>query len=156
EADVPAALKVLVASNADIAALESTAGVEGDAFFWRTGFKRYLEVLFWAFAGILVRLIFTVGGYLRWHCFYRHGVYLHWTLLVAAPLLTLVFVLLISLIKISGDAISVDFSDPRILAGVSFLLAATPWKLWERLQSAATTIVGAGGGAAASDNEADA
>ena len=80
-------------------------------------------------------MILSVSGYVRRHRFYRTGVYQHLALLVASPLLAVVFVLLIQLVKIDAEAVRLDLSDPRILAAIAFLLASTPWKLWERLQT---------------------
>ena len=116
----------------------------GKLLLWRTGPKWFLEILFWALGGILVRLIFNVGDYVRWHRFYRSGLALHIKLLCISPILTLVYVLLISLVKIDTTAAVIDLSDPHILAGISFLLAATPWKTWERLLGLANQVRGGG------------
>ena len=135
------ALLTLIAGY--IVAHEMFARGDG-SYLWRTGSARYFEVLFWAVAGILVRLILTVAGYLRRGKFYRSGLYLHWALLISSPILTVVFVVLFSTITIRAQGISLELSDPRIQVAASFLLAATPWKLWERLQSVGESMVGNG------------
>ncbi len=114
---------------------------EGDSYLWQKGSQRYFEILFWAVAGILVRLILTVAGYLRRGRFYRSGLYLHWALLICSPILTVVFVLLFSTVQIQAQGITLQLSDPRIQVAASFLLAATPWGLWEKLQGVGESFV---------------
>lgn len=128
---------------ADIAEEEQLEGPRPQRLFmWSSGAKRLLEILFWATAGILVRLIITIGRYLRLYRFYGNGIPQHRALLFCAPFLTLVYVLLISMVRIDSDAVALDLSNPQILAGISFLLAATPWGLWERLQGVAERVLG--------------
>ena len=104
----------------------------------------YLEILFWATAGILVQLIITVAGYLRWNTFIKNGIYLHVALLITVPLLTLVFVQIISMGRLTADdsTVVVDLSDPRIVAGAAFLIALVPWGLWDRVRSAGRKMLG--------------
>ncbi len=104
----------------------------------------YLEILFWATAGILVQLIITIAGYLRWNTFIKNGIYLHMALLITVPLLTLVFVQIISMGRLTADdsTVVLNLSDPRIVAGAAFLIALVPWGLWDRIRGASRKILG--------------
>lgn len=144
-----------------IAALESTLPAlasaeleasEGSASstLWSKPPKLYLEILFWATAGILVQLIITIAGYLRWNTFIKNGIYLHAALLITVPLLTLVFVQIISMGRLTADdsTVVLDLSDPRIVAGAAFLIALVPWGLWDRIRGAGRKVLGDNGGGA--------
>ncbi len=116
-------------------------------FFWARDPWRLLEVLWWALAGVLCNLIITTGGYLRWHRFYREGVFLHVAQLLTVPLLALVFVFLASnvgvKIEIAGTGeVTLDLSDTRILVAVSFLIGSRPWAIWRYMQETAGKITG--------------
>ena len=139
-------LKGLESELSALAQAEVKAAMGGSSdFIWSTSPKIYLEILFWALFGTLVRLIFVVHQYLRWNRFFKQGMYQHIALLITVPILTLVFVAVISMAKLTAEDASVvlDFSDPRIVAGGSFLIALVPWQLWERLLGTARKVVGA-------------
>ena len=106
---------------------------------------RYLEVLLWGLAGVLVNQIIVTGTYLRWNRFYREGIWLHVAQLVTAPLIVLVTVLLLSLITfnlqvVGGSELTIDLKEPQIMVAVAFLLGSRPWNVWSFLQSTADTI----------------
>ena len=108
---------------------------------------RYLEVLFWALAGILVNKIIVVGWYLRSQRFYREGLVMHIAHLVSTPLLVLVAVLLLSLATLDitlagGNQLRVDLSEPSIMIAVSFLLGTVPWPLWNFIEDTAERFAG--------------
>lgn len=118
-------------------------------FFWLQEPWRFLEVLFWGLAGILARLIMSVGSYLRWGRFYREGLPMHMAQLVTIPLLVLVVVLLLSMVTIQltlagGTEVSLDLRDPRLLAAASFLIAIGPWEVWGFIRDASSRILGQG------------
>jgi len=120
-----------------------------EEYFWNSGSFRFLEVLLWGMAGVLVNLIITSGNYLRWRRFYREGIVMHVAQLVTVPVLALVFVLLLSLVTLEvtlagGNDLKVDLSDPRVLAAVSFLIGSQPWNLWDFLQETAGKLTGQG------------
>ncbi len=127
---------------------ENEVGVDplsaSPSYFWRTRPWLYLEIFLWALAGILVHLIVTSGVYMRKGKFFKPGIWQHIALLIAAPFLTFVFVTLLSLvtlnISISDQPAEVDFSDPRLLVAVSFLVASRPWALWDFLKATAKTF----------------
>lgn len=123
--------------------LEASGGTRR-SILWSQPPKLYLEILFWATAGILVQLIITIAGYLRWNKFIKNGIYLHVALLITVPLLTLVFVQIISMGKLTANdsTVILDLSDPRIVAGAAFLIALVPWKLWDRIRGAGRKVVG--------------
>ncbi len=115
-------------------------------YFWSQEPWRYLEVIFWGLAGILVYLITTTGHYLRWQQFYREGIPMHLSQAVSIPVLALVFVLLISQVTlgltISGTQVALDLSDPRILAAFSFIIGSQPWDLIRFFRSSAAMVTG--------------
>ncbi len=108
---------------------------------------RFLEVLFWAVAGILVNKIIVVGWYLRSQRFYREGLVMHVAHLVSTPVLVLVAVLLLSLATLNvtlagGNELSVDLSEPTVMVAVSFLLGTIPWPLWNFIEDTAERFAG--------------
>lgn len=114
---------------------------------WAQDPWRFLEVLFWAMAGILVNKIITVGWYLRRQRFYREGLVMHVAHLVSTPLLVLVAVLLLSLATLNitlagGNQLTVDLSEPSIMVAVSFLLGTIPWPLWNFIEDTAERFAG--------------
>ncbi len=115
--------------------------------FWSKPPKLYLEIWFWATAGILVQLIITVAGYLRGNRFIKTGIYLHTALVITVPLMTLVFVQVVSMARLTADdsTVVLDLSDPRIVAGAAFLIALVPWRLWGRIQGAGRQLLGGDG-----------
>lgn len=132
-------------SLASLAQAEAEAAAQGStSLFWSSSPKIYIEIVFWALIGSLVRLVFVTHQYLRWRRFYLQGIYQHVALLITVPILTLVFMVVISMAKLTAEDSSVvlDLSDPRIVAGASFLIALAPWRLWERLLGSARKIVG--------------
>lgn len=108
---------------------------------------RFLEILSWGLAGILVTKIFRIGWYLRSQKFYREGFVMHISHLVTTPLLVLVAVLLLSLVTLNitlagGNELTVDLSEPSIMVAVSFLLGTIPWPLWNFIQATAERFAG--------------
>ena len=108
-------------------------------FFWAEGGMKWAEVAFWAIFGISAQLILTAGNYLRRKKFYTSGIWQHLSLLLTVPLLTLVFVFLISTLKLEfpgpgNELVTFDLSNPLILSAISFVLAIVPWKLWDKLR----------------------
>lgn len=92
---------------------------------------RFLEVLLWGLAGILVNKIIISGWYLRSPKFYREGIVMHIAHIVTTPLLVLVTVLLLSLVTLKvtlsgGNEVALDLSDPRIMVAFSFLIGTSP------------------------------
>jgi len=151
----------------EVAGLESTlpglaaaelaaSGRAESSLLWSRPPKLYLEILFWAAAGILVQLIITIAGYLRWNTFIKNGIYLHVALLITVPMLTLVFVQIISMGRLttSDSTVVLDLSDPRIVAGAAFLIALVPWGLWDRIRGASRKILGDAGDAGHSSSGA--
>lgn len=116
-------------------------------YLWGLEPWKYLEVLLWGLAGVLVNLILTSGSYLRWQRFYREGIILHISQIVAVPVLALVFVLLLSLVKLEfsltpENSIALDLSDPRVMAAFAFIISSRPWGLWDFIQEKASTFMG--------------
>ena len=110
---------------------------------------RLLEVLMWGLAGVLVHKIIIAGWYLRANKFYREGIVMHIGHIITTPLLVLVAVLLLSLATLSitlasGNQLTLDLSDPRILVAVSFLLGTSPWPLWNFIEDTAKRVTGRG------------
>lgn len=117
------------------------------AGIWDQGVWRFLEVILWGLAGVLVNKIITIAWWLRSARFYREGIVMHIAHILTTPLLVLVAVLLLSLATLSitlagGNQLTIDLSDPRILAAVSFLLGSSPWPLWDFIEGTAKRITG--------------
>jgi hypothetical protein len=109
---------------------------------WSTDPLRYLEILLWGLAGILVSKIFISGWYLRKHCFYREGILMHIAHLVATPILVLVVVLILSqaviMFSISpGNTLSLDLSSPPVMVAFAFIIGTSPWALWNFILNSA-------------------
>ena len=102
---------------------------------WTDEPLRYLEILLWGMAGILVSKIFTTGWYLRNHRFYREGVLMHIAHLVATPVLVLITVLLLSQVTMTftlanSNQVTIDLSAPGIMVAFAFIIGTSPWPLW--------------------------
>lgn len=105
----------------------------------------YLEILFWALAGILSSKILTTGYYLRRRRFYQEGIYMHLSHIVAIPFMVLVAMILLSLISFEinisgGTPARFSLADPSFLAAFSFILAAQPWEIWDFIKDAGQAI----------------
>lgn len=102
---------------------------------WTDEPLRYLEILLWGLAGILVSKIFTTGWYLRNHRFYREGVLMHLAHIVATPVLVLITVLLLSQVSMTftlanSNQVTIDLSVPTIMIAFAFIIGTSPWPLW--------------------------
>lgn len=108
------------------------------------GYATQVEIAFWALVGILVRLIMDIQRYLRRDRFYVRGIYQHVALLVCVPIFSVVFISLATMasLRAADGALVLNFADPRIVAAASFLLALSPWALWERLLGISRGISG--------------
>ena len=114
---------------------------------WSTDPLRYLEILLWGLAGILVSKIFTTGWYLRRHRFYREGILMHIAHIVATPLLVLVAVLLLSQVTLkftlaNSNEVAIDLSVPTIMVAFAFIIGTSPWPLWNFILNTAKRFTG--------------
>lgn len=115
------------------------------SFLWGDEPFRFLEVLFWGLAGVLVDKLMSIGYYLRRGTFYRSGILMHVSHLISVPLLSVVIVFLLSLVTLSltltsNNEITLDLSDPRVLVAVSFILGSRPWGMRDFIQRTAEKI----------------
>jgi hypothetical protein len=134
---------------AGLATLRRLVGTPSPLGFviWSREPLRFLEVFLWGLAGVLVNKIITVGWYLRNQRFYREGIVMHIANIATAPLLALVTLFLLSLVTLQvtlagSNEVTVDLSDPHLLAAVSFLLGSQPWSLWDFLGETARRFTG--------------
>jgi hypothetical protein len=123
---------------------QANTGAES-SFLWGDEPYRFIEVLFWGLAGILVDKLMSIGYYLRRGTFYRRGILMHISHIICVPLLTLVVVFLISLVTLSltltgNNEVQLDLSDPRLLVAISFILGSRPWGLRTFIQRTAEKI----------------
>jgi hypothetical protein len=91
------------------------------SFMWDASPWRYVEVIFWGLAGVLINKIISSGWFLRSQRFYREGTIMHVAHLVATPLLVFVAVLILSLATLKltlggvagagGTEVSLDLSQ---------------------------------------------
>ena len=114
---------------------------------WSEDPLRYLEILLWGLAGILVSKIFTTGWYLRSHRFYREGILMHIAHIVATPLLVLVTVLLLSQVTLkftlaNSNEITIDLSVPALMIAFAFIIGTSPWPLWNFILNTARRFTG--------------
>ena len=112
------------------------------AGIWERDPLRIIEVLLWGLAGILVNKIIDTGWYLRRRSFHKEGIIMHMAHIVATPVMVLVVVFLLSLVSLeitlaSGNTLTLDLSDPRVMVAFSFLLGTIPWPLWNFIESTA-------------------
>ena len=116
-------------------------------FLWVQDPWRFLEILFWGLAGVLVNKIITTGWYLRTQRFYREGLVMHIAHLVTTPLLVLVAVLILSLVTLSftlasNSEVTIDLSEPSVLIAFSFIIGTVPWPLWNFIEDSARRFTG--------------
>jgi hypothetical protein len=117
------------------------------SFFWDREPLRFVEVMTWGTAGILVYLILTTGHYLRRGSFYREGIFMHLAQLITMPVVALVAVLILSqlsfTVAIGGSSqLSIDLKQPVVLAAASFLIGSKPWESWRFVQSVYARVAG--------------
>lgn len=113
---------------------------------WTDDPWRYIEILMWGLAGILVSKIISIGWYLYKHTYYRSGIWMHLAHLFATPLLVLVVTILLSIatfnITLSGGSeLNIDLSDPNTMVVFAFIIGTSPWPLWSFIQDTASRFV---------------
>jgi len=129
-------------------ALAPVLGIpSGESFIWSTEPWKFVEIVLWGLAGVLVSKIIEVAWYLRKKRFFGEGIVMHIAHLVSTPVLVLIAVLILSLatfeITLANEStISVDLSNPTIMAAVAFLLGTGPWALWKFIQDTAERFMG--------------
>lgn len=114
---------------------------------WTDDPLRMIEILMWAFAGILVTKIIQVGWYLRKQTYQSRGFWMHLAHLVSTPLLVLVTVLLLSLVTLQltlagNNEVTIDLSDPRLMVAFAFIIGTSPWPLWNFIENTARKFTG--------------
>jgi len=115
--------------------------------FWGDVPLRFLEIMLWGLAGILVSKIIQVGWYLRRGSFYSQGIVMHISHIAATPLLVLVSVLILSLVTLKvtltgGNEVNIDLSDPSIMVAFAFIIGTSPWPLWRFIENSARRFTG--------------
>jgi len=119
----------------------------GEFAIWSDEPLRFIEIFLWGLAGILVSKIITTGWYLRKHRFYREGLLMHISHIIATPILVLVTVFLLSEVTLSftldqGNEISIDLSLPALMVAFSFIIGTSPWPLWNFILKTAKRFTG--------------
>jgi hypothetical protein len=114
---------------------------------WSTDPLRYLEIILWGLAGILVSKIISIGWYLRGHRYYREGILMHIAHIVATPILVLVVILLLSQVVLkftlaNSNEVSIDLSVPTIMVAFAFIIGTSPWPLWNFILNTAKRFTG--------------
>ena len=115
------------------------------SFLWGEEPFRFLEVLFWGMAGVLVDKLMSIGFYLRRGTFYREGMLMHISHIVSVPLLAVVVVFILSLVTMNvtlagSNEVTLDLGDPRVLVALSFILGSRPWAMRDFLQRTAERV----------------
>jgi len=115
------------------------------SFLWGEEPFRFLEVLFWGMAGVLVDKLMSIGFYLRRGTFYREGMLMHISHIVSVPLLAVVVVFILSMVTLNvtlagSNEVTLDLGDPRVLVALSFILGSRPWAMRDFLQRTAERV----------------
>jgi hypothetical protein len=124
---------------------EATA--TSDTFIWTEGAWRFIEIILWSMAGIMVHKIITTGWYLRSNRFYKEGMVMHISHIVTTPLLVLVAVIILSLATMTltlanENEITLDLSNPNIMVAIAFVLGTVPWPLIRFIEDTAKRVTG--------------
>jgi hypothetical protein len=118
---------------------------------WSDDPLRFLEIILWGVAGIIMSKIITIGWYLRGHRFYREGILMHIAHIIATPILVLIIVLLLVQVEMkftlanSNDVI-LDLSVPTVMVAFAFIIGTSPWPLWNFILNTAKRFTGQLGG----------
>jgi hypothetical protein len=110
-------------------------------FFWHGEPWRYLEVLFWSLLGVLCSQVIATATYVRQGTYLRNAQILRVAQLAIGPLVSLIFVLFLSLATFqltfdSGQTVQLNVTNPETLTLVSFVLGLSFWNLWDWLSGA--------------------
>jgi hypothetical protein len=122
--------------------------IPGQAFkIWSEDPLRFLEIILWGLAGIVVSKIITTGWYLRSHRFYREGILMHIAHIVATPILVLIVVLLLTQVALkftlaNTNEVALDLSVPTVMVAFAFIIGTSPWPLWNFILNSARRITG--------------
>lgn len=113
---------------------------------WSADPWRYLEILLWGLAGVLVTKIITSAVFLWRRSFYGEAIPLHVAHLVTTPVLVMVAVLLLSLasvqITVAGSQMTLDISNPNTMIVAAFLLGTVSYPLWNFVEGTAKKVMG--------------
>jgi hypothetical protein len=126
--------------------------IPGQAFkIWSEDPLRFLEIILWGLAGIVVSKIITTGWYLRSHRFYREGILMHIAHIVATPILVLIVVLLLTQVALkftlaNTNEVALDLSVPTVMVAFAFIIGTSPWPLWNFILNTAKRFTGQFGG----------
>jgi len=127
-----------------LVSLDIALRVPSDPFFWSHYPGNLLEVVFWALAATLIRLLFNAGNFLRKRCFHKNAIAHHVSLIVTAPILAVLIAFVLSLVDINlglGDrAVQIDLSNVAISILVGAIIGLAPWGAWEFMQDLADTL----------------
>lgn len=107
---------------------------ERSVFLWEDSPGRLLEVMFWALAATLLRLIFNTGYYLYKSSFLKSAIPQHASFLVIIPVVAVIIAFVLTLVSVDlkmGDtAVKLDMSNVLISIVVAALIGLAPWKSW--------------------------
>jgi hypothetical protein len=114
---------------------------------WSDEPLRFLEIIFWGLAGIVISKIITTGWYLRSRRFYREGILMHIAHLIATPILVFIIVLLLSQVDLkftlaNSNEINLDLSMPALMVAFAFIIGTSPWPLWKFILDTARRFTG--------------
>ncbi len=114
---------------------------------WSQDPLRYLEIILWGLAGIVVSKIVSTGFYLRWHRFYREGILMSIAHVIVTPIIVLIVVLLLAQVQLkftlaNSNDITLDLSIPTVMVAFAFIIGTSPWPLWKFIQDTAKRFTG--------------
>jgi hypothetical protein len=117
---------------------------ERELFLWEDMPGRLLEVMFWALAATLLRLIFNAGNYLYKGSFLKSAIPQHLALLVIIPVVAVLIAFVLTLVsvdlKVGDTALKLDMSNILIAIVVAALIGLAPWRSWNFLHKLADLL----------------
>jgi hypothetical protein len=119
----------------------------GQSFkIWSEDPLRFLEIILWGLAGIIISKIITTGSYLRSHRFYREGILMHIAHIIATPIMVLIIVLLLNQVALNftlanTNEVALDLSVPTVMVAFAFIIGTSPWPLWNFILNTAKRFI---------------
>jgi hypothetical protein len=120
--------------------------------FWNAEPWRYVEVVFWAVAGVMASQLVATTTYIRRGSYFINAEQQSVAQLVVTPLVVMVVVLLLSqaafeITLAGGSAVRISLDNAMMLVGVSFALGLSFWLTWNWLRRFSGQVFGGEPGA---------
>ncbi|MEE8522847.1 MAG: hypothetical protein V3T72_02865 [Thermoanaerobaculia bacterium] len=137
QADTALAEGAIDALDATLDRLLAQVEEERSVFLWEDSPGRLLEVMFWALAATLLRLIFDTGYYLYKSSFLKSAIPHHSALVVIIPIVAVIIAFVLTLVRVDmqlgENVLTLDMGNVLIAILVAVLIGLAPWKSWNFL-----------------------